>query len=335
MKNYYGLLGKIADEYDIKQGINERENDCKARIIYSFLGMTGYSALWDISEDDYEDEIISIDHFKQRILTTMNNLLDMYCDVDSIITNRPALSDEIYNVMHNAGCFYHKRRRISPPIYAVSRAEKCTYIRGQALGERVSISGLGCYRLSGQEESAENFLTLHEMFGLHEDTLSDFWHLLTQDTSWAESANTDLFEHLRLSPPFTAGYWQKEHAPEGVISLARTVQASGCQYFLCRTEGNSMYLSRLPEWLDHRIAASACLANNNTLPPITYHSDGAIITMRLGYILPNAEMNIIRLYSWPSIYTKFPAYFTRIIDAQVFRGIMSTLSTKGYTFREV
>ena len=46
--------------------------------------------------------------------------------------------------------------------------------------------------------------------------------------------------------------------------------------------------------------SNACLASRGTLPPTRFKTDGAIVRVNIGYLLPPPELNLLKLYSWSS-----------------------------------
>ena len=106
MDRYDGLLRKISDEYDIRQGQTENESMWKARTVYSLLGQMGLSSLYD----EYPEETVSITHFKSRIETIMKTYLELYPnDLGSVfLADENDFADAIYDVYLKTGHFYHR-----------------------------------------------------------------------------------------------------------------------------------------------------------------------------------------------------------------------------------
>ena len=70
-----------------------------------------------------------------------------------------------------------------------------------------------------------------------------------------------------------------------------------------------------------------------SLPPIEYFEDGALIHVRMNYLLPPRELEFLKLYSWPEICTSLPCNFRRKLSAEVFTAIKNVLSDEGYEFK--
>ena len=163
MNRYFGLLNNVAQEYNIKKGVNESEELWKARIIYSLLGQTGNASLYDVQEDLNPPSII---HFKKRISSLLNSILSMYPETRSIFSDsNECLCNEIYNVMTAAGCIYHKSNSVSPCIRKCSFGKDYVFLRGQSIDEKRHVSGLGCYLPINIFFEKSN-CTIEEMFDL-------------------------------------------------------------------------------------------------------------------------------------------------------------------------
>ena len=95
-------------------------------------------------------------------------------------------------------------------------------------------------------------------------------------------------------------------------------------------------VSPLPQWqvenYNYRTLACACLSNYGTLPPIEFVEDGALVHVRMNYLLPPHELEFLKCYSWPEICTSLPCNFRRKLSAEVFAAIKNILSDEGYEF---
>lgn len=335
MKQYFGLLNTVAQEYNIPKGIQEPEIAWKARVIYSLLGQTGYSSLWDIQEDLQPASIV---HFKNRIEDVLKSLLCMYPEMSSIFSGEHSkLSTEIYNLMSHTGYIYHKPNRIVAAIRKETIGTACVFLRGQAISEKRWLSGIGGYLPIAKTEAATSE-SVFRMFRLQEESLTSVWKNITSGLKWEKSTEELKLQYLRIAPPFKYGYWTDSPDLSGAISLARVGFAENYMYFLYMTEGRSQLLSQLPNWMmeghGSRVVSNACLANRGTLPPTTYHIDGSIVSLYLGYLLPPAELNLIKLYSWPTTYIDLPHDFRRVMSLAVFEDLKEVLETIGYQFKE-
>ena len=93
-----------------------------------------------------------------------------------------------------------------------------------------------------------------------------------------------------------------------------------------------------------RLAASALSARGN-LPKISYFVETRLVHVKLGYLLPVAEENFFRLYSWPENFSNigipvrignenFDQQTDRIMNADLFGVFRKMLERQGYTFVE-
>lgn len=335
MKRYFGLLNSVAQEYNIQKGILENETSWMARIIYSLLGQTGYSSLWDVQDDLQPSSII---HFKGRIEKALSSLLCMYPEMSATFSGEHCrLSEEVYNIMTDAGCIYHAPNRVAASIREEATGKMCTFLRGQAIKEKRWLSGIGCYLPIAKGETLAS-KSVTKMFQLQEEPLLIAWKNTVSGLSWQRSAELKL-QYLRTAPPFKYGYWTDSPDLSGAVSLSRAGLPGNYLYYLYKTEGNDLLLSQLPGWLTdgnyYRSVSNACLADKGTLPPTTYHLDGSIVLVQIRYLFPPAELNLIKLYSWPTTYIDLPHDFNRIMSRAVFESIKEILEAIGYTFREV
>lgn len=108
-------------------------------------------------------------------------------------------------------------------------------------------------------------------------------------------------------------------------------------YYLYRYVGSELKVSPLPQWqvesYNYRTLASACLSVCGTLPPIEYAEDGALVHLRLNYLLPPRELAFLKLYSWPETCTTLPFDFKRKMSKEVFEEIKQILSDEGYEIK--
>lgn len=109
-------------------------------------------------------------------------------------------------------------------------------------------------------------------------------------------------------------------------------------YYLYQYEGSVLRVSQLPGWrtddYEYRSVATGNLMAQNTLPETVFRMDGNLVTIKIGYLFPPAEMNAIKLYSWPVSYVGLPHDFTRIMNRDVFEEFHLLLSGLGFHFKE-
>lgn len=334
MKRYFALLNNVVQEYNIQQGLQETEFSWQARIIYSLLGQTGYASLWDVQEDLRPSSIV---HFKSRIEDVLQSILSMYPEMAVTFSgDHDMLSTEIYNVLTEAGCIYHEPNRITAPIRKRATGNNCAFIRGQAIGEKRWMSGIGCYLPVEKADIPTGGLS--DMFQLQVEPLMDAWQHIISGIKWGKASEDLKLKHLRTEPPFKYGYWTDAPDNSGAIALSRIGDDGNYLYYLYRANENGQLISQLPSWMTdgygYRNLSVACLADRKTLPPTSYHIDGKIVSIHIGYLFPSAELNLIKLYSWPTTYIDLPHDFNRFMSLAVFEDIKEVLETIGYQFKE-
>lgn len=333
MNQYNRLLGRIADEFHVFQGKTETEAAWKSRIIYSLLGRMGYASLWDIREDL---QPVSVVHFKNRMESILESYLEMYPELRLFYPDDISeLSNEIYNIFLCTGQVYHTSYRITPAIKTVSEKAGIYFWRGMPLDRKLYISGIGNYSFSEDELAA---IQPADMFQLSHNILVEQWEYLVYHAKWYPLEVGNEIEFLRTKPPYTYNYWIEKPDISGMVSLARIGLHGNKAYFLYKVEAGRILGSQLPQWIVsdnyYRTLSNGCLASVGRLPVSTYHVDGKNVQLRIHYLLPPAELNLIKLYSWPESCVDIPDDFNRIFDYQVFFAIKSILEPIGYTFIE-
>ena len=175
------------------------------------------------------------------------------------------------------------------------------------------------------------------MFGLEHENLQALWSATLSAASWKAylpiGQNT---EYLRLTPPFSQGYWINKPDTTETVSILRTGMKGSQLYYLYRYNNEILEVSPLPLWRvendNYRTLACACLSNYGTLPPIEYFEDGELAHIHMNYLLPPRELEFFKLYSWPERCTSLPCNFKRKLSAKVFTAIKTILSDEGYEF---
>lgn len=345
MNNIKQLLAKMADDFNIKRGMNETEKNFNARIIYSVICRLSYASLWD----KLEDSGVSIQHFKNKI----DELLKIYLEIYPEVKISENLSEEIYDLYLKTGNFYHQPYNISASMLSIAKQENILFLRGITPNQKIYMSGAGFYLPSNYEKifDTSNFKNLPEMFLLQDKSLQDFWNEIIKNVDWKESALFKDAEYLRMSPPFNKGYWQKNPIYDGKILLVRKGEFDPKDYYLYKFEGKKFLCSRLPDWQTcdefftstdydnyrggvYRQIACACLENHKILPPIKFKIEGLTVQTKIEYLPPPAELYLWTLYSWAKNFSMFPNNFERIFDRDVFFALKKVFEEIGYKFVE-
>ena len=241
----------------------------------------------------------------------------------------------MYNTLLATGSLYHSPKRISPPMRVQSGYDKILFPRGTSLSEKISISGIGTYAQSS--ENGGNF-SAQDMFGLSKNSIIDYWRHYSEMAIWTNMKSDEKYEFLNIKRSYSQSYWKDNPDKNTATSLMRTVAPGTKIYYLYRYKNNSLENSQIPYWLtdDNRYLylSNGLLASENVLPQITYRVDGAISYLKIGYLLPPAEQNLIMLYSWPRIISNVESAFSRIIDTDVLKAIIGLLNQTGFSFKE-
>lgn len=332
MNKYNGLLSAVARKYSIHKGAQETEDDWKTRLVYSICGMMAYASLWD----DLEEYPISIVHLKRKVRSMLANYKSVYPELSS---NLPYVSeeleDEIADQFLSTGVVYHRPNRIVPSMKHEESFGDILFQRGIALDSISCVSGIGFYSKQYGEKNPDK---IKAMFGLEQENLQALWRITLSAASWKSNLSFEQnTEYLRLKPPFSQGYWVNKPDTTGTVSILRTGMKGSQLYYLYRYSGTTIEVSPLPQWqvesYNYRSLACACLSTYGTLPPIEYFEDGALVHVRMNYLLPPRELEFLKLYSWPEICTSLPCNFRRKLSTEVFTAIKNVLSDGGYEFK--
>ena len=330
MEKYNKLLTAVSQKYEIARGEMESELSWKIRIIYSICGMMAYTSLWD----DAAEEQVSIIHLKRRVHKTLASYRQMYPEILPYISDE--LENEISSIFLNTGVVYHCPNRIAPSIRRDALAGNVCLQRG-VLPDNIScVSGIGFYSIQSKTDNPDN---ARLMFGLEEQDLLSLWETTLSMTSWQLELGFDsTTEYLRIKRPFSQGYWVNTPDVTGRVSMLRTGRKGSQPYYLYKYTEGHIEVSPLPHWrvstYNYRTLTCACLARYGMLPPIEYSRDGALVHIRMNYLLPPRELEFIKLYSWPEVYGSFPCNFRRKCSASVFSAIHNILVEGGYSFKE-
>lgn len=328
------LIPQIANEFGIKQGINEPSDRWKMRIVYSMLGQMACASMYDTADDD---QPVSVVHFKSRIHDLLGSYFAIFPELQTQFDKDSAkLCDEIYSIYLSCGYIYHSAYRIAPAHYADARSGQILFTRSMAPGEKHFVSGLGTFTKGNEVEASQ--LSPQCMFQLPEHTLTGLYTHFISQAKWAELNTTEPIEYLRTDPPFSRGYWQNKESKIDGVQLARTGSNGNRTYYLYKEDGSTTLFSQVPAWLmdgpGYRRVSNSILAKLGTLPPFVYAIDGSITTMTIQYLPAEEELNFLKLYSWPTTCVGLPHDFTRIFDTDVFFAIKEVLEFIGYQFEE-
>ena len=331
MDKYNGLLSKVSRQYHILRGTQETEDEWKTRLVYSICGMMAYASLWDDAE-----EPISIVHLKGRVRSVLGSYKSLYPELSGAFPYISGeLEAEIANQFLSAGVVYHRPNRIAPSMKHEEPFGDILFQRGIALDSISCVSGIGFYSKQHGEKNPDK---IKAMFGLEQENLQALWRITLSAASWKSNLSFEQnTEYLRLTPPFSQGYWVNKPDTTGTVSILRTGMKGSQLYYLYRYSGTTIEVSPLPQWqvesYNYRSLACACLSTYGTLPSIEYFEDGALVHVRMNYLLPPRELEFLKLYSWPEICTSLPCNFRRKLSIEVFTAIKNVLSDEGYEFK--
>lgn len=331
MNKYDNLMTKIGTEFNIKKGKTESVNDYKVRLIYSVLGRMAVSSLLD----DYDNDMPSIVHMKNRVSTVFDSYYKMYPELSALLPeDAEKIANEIYDIYSHTGIFYYIPNRIVLSKKSDEYINGVVLTRGYELGLKQAVSGLGTYIISENSSQSDK-----NIFYIDTTSLRDRWQSWIEDAKWSNFKVEGDIEYLRMDPPFTRGYWVNKPNAEGEISILRTGFKGNELYYLYKIDKDKkIQASQLPNWIvddyQYRSLANACLYNAGVLPPITYLVDGDIVDFKFGYLPPPAELYLWKLYSWPTTVLDLPKDFNRVSTKCIFESIAELMKKQGYAFVE-
>lgn len=333
MNRYGGFLEDISEKLKIVRGIQEKENIWYARTVYSISGLMGLASLWDAAEDN---DNVSIQHFKHRVEKTLYAYCALYPEIKQLFpADLSIVSDEVYNIYVSTGHIYHSPNRIAPVPKSTASSGRVMFVRGLPVEENVYMSGLGTYLFNNILNDSTD---VQLMFQLQNQRMDDFLKTVKSKAKWETMDDLQMWNYLRLTPPFKRGYWTDLPDKNIDISVLRSKDKFNSIYCLYRFENDQCFISQLKSWQSekgkYRQISNAVLYDFGTLPATTYSVDGNIVHLHFKYLPPPSELNLIKLYSWPEEYVGLPHDFNRIMDKQVFFALKSVLEKVGYEFVE-
>lgn len=325
MNEYGGLIEKISTELDIKKDVNENVNIWKARVIYSVMGKMAIASLYDVLEDA---QSISITHLKRKCQKILLAYFDLYPELKQVMKASPEeFSDEIYNIFLSCGCLYHTPNRLLPATEKRVNFNKIEIVRGAALNEKLKVSGLGTY---GFKNGNQDISQLLEMFQIQCNSLEEYGRTLIEKAKWKNLNYEGRKEFLRISPPYSRGYWKDTIDSNGKESLLRIGEKGRYIYYLYKVVGDEILASELPKWMvegtEYRNVSNALLAVNKALPRLKVERRNYTILLKQEYLLPTALLNFIKLYSWPA---GFLNDFDRVMTKDIFEVLQAILNVLG------
>lgn len=332
------LLLKIADELRIKRGDSELEAHWLNRILYSAIGRMTLSSLLD--QRDNEDENITKVHLTSAAKRYYEAYYSIYSELSPETIQSPDfLADVIYKQYEAEGYIYHEPYRLCVAKESSAVMSGIRWIRKNGLADDIFMSGLGMYDM---ETTDPNGISFVEMFQLDETSLSDVVSSLLELVEWKIFEVQEGIEYLQISPNYRYGYWKTRPDNNTDVSLMRYGLGEK-QYALYKSTNGILQYSNLPRWQyenrQYLLISNALLYKNGILPPIKFHRDESVVEVKLGYLLPISEQNILMLYSWPHdmkcAKETLQYLMNRDMSIEVFYGIRKAFETIGYRFEEI
>ena len=335
------LLTRIAEAYDIKQGLEEDPLSYKARIIYSAIGEAAFASLFDDNGEGYAPSVV---HVKRKVCSLLQDYKVLYSECVGWLTHDgEELAEEIYWLYRSSGIIYHEPNHVSPAYKASARAGNVVFTRAYSPGQKQKRSGLGTYTVIQLDTYTTD---LYKLYHLDMDNLVQIWEKCIDQAVWVPASFEGPVEYLNVPSQKSKGYWVDRVNDTVNISMCRTGVKGAHIYYLCRKENGRLVVSPLAQWKteyplneannteNHRLYTNACLAYYHKLPPSRFLLEGDIVRINVGYLMPPAERYFLNLYSWPESQVSLPYNFKRICSRQIFNAVREVLSPLGFVFIE-
>ena len=265
-------------------------------------------------------------------------------------------ADELVELFWQTGNIYRMSNKNKHQFSAVMRTScncgSVQFLRGVSVEESVFMSGCGMYTNCVQNIETD-ISTVVQFWGLGEPIGMEFLVKLAAELDWFDFNQMANVEYLDAQ--WQKGtYWKNEMVRDvsGQLSLARYGNKGQETYVLYRKEGDRFRMAKLPKWRSqhpwgddvesqfttkeyNRIACSI-LKCRGCLPPIRYKIHGKFVFITLGYLLPTAEENLFRLYSWPRYFDgeRFNSLTQRVMVREIFDAFKKILEFQGFTLNE-
>lgn len=336
-------------------------------LFYSAAARLSLCSIWDGEENDYGQQ--TVEHFKGKLVETLYAYAASSASFKEELNLKTSdriceVAEELFQSYWQTGNFYRCSSEKAHRIMAVppksADCERVSFRRGVVPGLAVRMSGAGCYQVgtSGNVEEA------CRLFGFGEPVLGDLLEVVASTLDWKPFPQVEHVEYLNTSiGPGRRSYWDSSFCNrDELFSLARYGQKGTETYVIYQVvPSGAMKAAVLPAWrYDHpwgdgivadyttkeylRLAASALSVRGN-LPPIVYSIHGQLVHVRLGYLLPVAEENFFRLYSWPENFANigqpvrignenFDQQTKRVMAVELFVAFRKMMEYQGYTFSE-
>lgn len=312
------------------------------QLVYSVAGKMALASLWDFSDGR---SAVSLQHFKGRAVQIFEAYSAIYPQLRSVFpSSLKQLSEEIYDLYRRTGFLYHEEYRLHPVPCASGWDAGVCLRRGTVPDEKSCMSGLGFYEVKPDDGTNH---TVAELFGLSDHSVLNDVQDLLRGGSWSRIDWPDDAEFLRLTAPFSRGYWQNKPEKSGKLAMARYGEPSKL-YALYRYRNGQFEKIAIPEWRlndfrsgtqanygEYRRYAAGLLLRDEVLSPIKVRYENHQMVIKLGYRLPPPEEDFFRLYSWPTYFTgSEPQIFTRVMAEEVYPLFRRQIEKIGYTFVE-
>jgi hypothetical protein len=339
------LVEKISDDLNISKFAKESDAQFGNRLMYSALVAWARVQVLGKSYSDFEKEHdyhnVDILYAQSRVAKVAYGMLNAIQYEAKWLKDSESEDLEMYSnkltsfiIEKMIFCYelskINGRRLTISPIRTTHFNKNRLLLGGTKWSEDESFT-VGMGRWVGK---CSDLVDYKSIFNIPEYSITDYYKILSDDALWVEN---DLNGRYKIFLIGKEGWYLKSwidfksnRIPEG-ISLIRSMETGG-GYFLINKKTNDNILSaRLDKWYrDENEIYRIMYALNvfNKTPAIFEAEDNNDhVILHCNSKLPNAEMRIIMLASWPRL--TFDDIFYRIIPKFLWKDIESLLNELG------
>ena len=342
------LTNQIAADLNISKFAEESVEEYGSRVIYSALTAWARVQVLGKSYTDItnEDEAVHADYYNVDIMHIQSRLAKLayglltaipfegewFKDVDMEVCSRAISSEIVERLRFCCELTTLNKRRVT-----ISPTRSAQFLDNELMlggvnwkGKIEKIYSVGIGRWLKKSSQSTNY---NEVFNLPNYSAKEYYRELDKNASWMETLLNGEYKMFQLG---TRGWYlnawgefNESKLPNG-ISILKNVDISG-GYLIVKNEKDGIYSARLDKWYYeeqeiYRIMYSLN-AYNETPAVFTAKEYSDHIVLHCNSLLPNAEMRILLMSSWPKRF--YNDIYYRIIPRFIWGEIEEVLNKLG------
>jgi hypothetical protein len=325
----------VAAKLNILRGDTEAETNWSFRVLYSVTGLNMLSSLYDYDENlpgDNAERSVSMQRVKERGEELLEAFHDLFRAKADFLATKENVVQEIIDVYKQTGFILEKNYRFGYPPAVEIAYYGTRIIRGTLPWRVQNMSGLAPYVPDIAAEGCAEWL---QAFGIEELAIKDWWRRLLEHCRWQVIERLPInVEYINYHRKNKEKYWLSQ-CVNTEITMYRDQLPGAKKYGLLRLENGKIELCPLSSWLvnaqEYLRIAIALRNEAGNCPTAQFVQDGAIVYVRLNYLLPPNERSFLELISWPD---KRPSHDRRVIPACYGEEVKGMLKNLGYRVLE-